>query len=80
MTDILEKLYMDYFLEQHKPSPETRTATRKEGEALDKLLLSLSDDDREELQAWQSDALILSNLDWFREGFRLGVSLMLAAM
>ena len=38
MNDILEELYMGYFLEQHKPSPETRAATRKEGEALGKLL------------------------------------------
>ncbi len=80
MNDILEELYMGYFLEQHKPSPETRAATRKEGEALGKLLPGLGGDTVEELQARQSETLISSNLDWFREGFRLGVSLMLEVL
>ena len=57
MNDILEELYMDYFLEQYKPSPETRAATRKEGEALGKLLPGLGGDTVEELQARQSETL-----------------------
>ena len=80
MNDILEELYVDYFLEQYKPSPETRAATRKEGEALGKLLPGLGGDTVEELQARQSETLISSNLDWFREGFRLGVSLMMEVL
>lgn len=80
MNDILEELYMDYFLEQYKPSPETRAATRKEGEALGKLLPGLGGDTVEELQARQSETLISSNLDWFREGFRLGVALMMEVL
>ena len=80
MNDILEELYMGYFLEQYKPSPETRATTRKEGEALGKLLPGLGGDTVEELQARQSETLISSNLDWFREGFRLGVALMMEVL
>lgn len=77
MTDILEALYKSYFLENHKASPEYRAASRTEEKMLDKLLSGVSEDDREELRAWQADSLMLSNIDWFREGFRLGAALML---
>lgn len=77
MTDILKEIYFKHYLESHKPSPEYRSACRKQEEMLDGLLPELSGRDRDTMYAWQADVLLLSNLDWFREGFRLGASLML---
>ena len=75
MTDILKELYLSYFEGAHKPTPEYRDACKKELESWNKL--NLSEEVLSELQRREADVVTESSIEWFREGFRLGVSLML---
>ena len=78
MTDILKELYFNYYEGAHGPTAEYREACKKESEYWDKL--PLSEEELYELQRRQSDMVTASSIEWFREGFRLGASLMLELM
>ena len=80
MTDILEELYFQYFDEAHNPSPAYRAACKEETALWDKLMPNISKAELEEIQAKQAEIFTITNLEWFREGFRLGAALMLEAM
>ena len=75
MSDILTELYLNYFEGTHRPSAEYREACKKECAFWE--TLSLSEEALNELRCRQVDMVTESNIGWFREGFRLGASLML---
>ena len=75
MTDILKELYLDYYEGKHTPSADSRKVCRAETDFWNRL--NLSEEVLSELQIKEADVITEANIDWFREGFRLGASLML---
>lgn len=80
MTDILEELYFQYFDEAHKPSPAYKAACKEEIALWNKLLPDISRAELEQIQAKHAEIFTIANIEWFREGFRLGVALMLETL
>ena len=77
MTDILKELFESPFYGGCDPS-ETLTALRKrETELWDQLLPVLGLETIDEINDTQGAIAHEINLQWYREGFRLGASLML---
>ena len=77
MKDILKDLYINHFIEAHEPSPEYWEARRLEAALQNQLMAGLTREESDRLTGRQADLELVSNLEWFREGFRLGVLLML---
>ena len=77
MTDILKELFDSPFYSRCGPPEELRALYQQESELWEKLVPELSPEALDSLNAAQADIARADNLQWFREGFRLGASLML---
>ncbi len=77
MTDILKELYEERFYTHWRATPEYRTLTQKEDELWEQVRPMLGQKMIDQLMSSQSDVSYQTNYEWFREGFRLGASLML---
>ena len=78
MIDVLKELYLNYYEGLLKPSAEYREACQKESDFYD--ALDLSEETLDKLRRIEVDLSTALSVDSFREGFRLGASLMLELM
>ena len=77
MTSVTKRIYDDIISKGGHISQEYRDLCQKADKAWDKVRPVLSDDIIEELQNCQGEIEYQAILDWFREGVRVGISLML---
>ena len=77
MASVIYRIYEHIISKDYQVSQEYRDLYKKEDKVWDKARPLLSKELIEELQNSQGDVQMQSNLDWFREGIRVGMSLML---
>lgn len=77
MKSLLEELYCGTYERQFVRTPEYNAAAEAMTKVWDAAEAKLGQDAREELWNTASDLALLEGYNDFRDGFRLGVSLML---
>lgn len=77
MTSILKELYEERFYANWQVTPEYQALADKEGELWEQVKPLIGRKMIDRLLDIQSDLAYQGNYEWFREGFRLGASLML---
>ncbi|MDE7221244.1 MAG: hypothetical protein K2O45_16775 [Oscillospiraceae bacterium] len=77
MTDILKELFESPLYGGCNPSDTLRALQKKENELWDRLLPVIGLETIDEINNTQGEIAREIDLQWFREGFRLGASLML---
>lgn len=77
MTDILKELYEERFYTHWQTTPEYRKLADKEAALWEQAKPLLGQKLIDQLSNSQSDVSYQTNYEWFREGFRLGASLVL---
>ena len=77
MTGIIEDIYNHMLSANRDFAFESRDLLKKDEELWNKVRTVLDEDTINELQDSQSALALHSNLGWFREGVRVGISLML---
>ena len=77
MTDILKQIYEDKFFARRPLTEEYQSLSEKDGILWEKARPLLGRELTDKIQNNQSDINYQTNFEWFREGFRLGASLML---
>lgn len=77
MTDIIKELYEERFYTNWRATPEYQALADREDELWEQVKPLIGQKIIDQLMGSQSDLSYQTNYEWFREGFRLGASLML---
>ena len=77
MTNILKSLYEERFYANWQATPEYQELADKEGELWEQVKPLIGQKMIDQIMRSQSDLSYHTNYEWFREGFRLGASLIL---
>lgn len=77
MTDILKELFESTFYDEDEPTEKLKALNEKESALWAEVLPILGLDTVDEITNVQAAIAHEIDLDWFRQGFRLGASLML---
>ena len=77
MTDVLKQVYKDKFFARRPLTEEYQSLAEKDGILWKEARPLLGRELMDKIQNSQSDINYQTNYEWFREGFRLGASLML---
>ena len=77
MTDILKGLYEQRFYANWQATPEYRELADKEAALWEQVKPLIGRKVIDQIQDSHSDINYQTNYEWFREGFRLGASLIL---
>ena len=80
MNDMLKQIYKDKFFSSRPLTEEYQTLADKDCTLWEKARPLLGQELIDQIQDNQSDINYQTNYEWFREGFRLGASLMLELM
>jgi len=80
MTDMLEMIYNSDAFFERPPSEKYFALSREESKVWEKIRPLIGRELSDELNAALTQSAQQANLDWFRQGFRLGASLMLELM
>lgn len=76
MTSVIREIYNDMMAKGLAVTPEYRELCRKNDMLLEKIRPLLGEETIEKLQNNQSDIVLQTNLEWFREGIRIGAAFM----
>lgn len=76
MTDIIKEIYKERFFGERPLSEEYRALEDKDSALWQKVRPLLGRELIDQMQNSQADITYQTNYEWFREGFRLGASLM----
>ncbi len=80
MTDILKELFESPFYDEDEPTEKLKALCEKESALWNEALPILGLDTIDKITNVQAAIAHEINLDWFRQGFRLGASLILELM
>ena len=80
MSDIIEEIYNGMLARNHDYSLEDQDMLRRDAELWDRASPALGHEMVDALQDSQSRIALHTNLNWFREGIRVGLSLVIEAL
>lgn len=80
MTSVIQEIYNHLMAKGFAVTPEYRELCRENAALWDEIQPLLTKETVEKLMDSQNDMILRTNLDWFREGVRIGAAFMLEVL